>query len=178
MIFFTKTIILAFLLIGCAQKPFPNQKLKDQKLISFQGKSLADQKFVFPKDILGKPHLLLFGYVQETQFDIDRWLIGLDMTKTQIDILEVPTINGFVPSLISDRIDSGMRRGIPKGLWKIVVTVYDDGKKVQKFTGNERPNNARVMLIDKDANIRFFTDQGFSVNGLNELRDQIQLLNN
>lgn len=63
-----------------------------------------------------------------------------------------------------------MRAGIPKPLWKGVVTVYKDGEKVQAFTGNEKPNNARVVLLDGQGKVIYFYDQGFSVDALNQLR--------
>jgi cytochrome oxidase Cu insertion factor (SCO1/SenC/PrrC family) len=60
-----------------------------------------------------------------------------------------------------------MRKGIPKALWKGVVTVYADGDKIQRFTGNQRPNNARVMLLDADGKVVYFYADGFSVDALN-----------
>ena len=65
-----------------------------------------------------------------------------------------------------------MRRGIPSELWSSVITVYKDGETIQKFTGNENPNNARVLLI-KEAKVKFFYDRGFSVSALNELISEI-----
>jgi cytochrome oxidase Cu insertion factor (SCO1/SenC/PrrC family) len=76
--------------------------------------------------------------------------------------------------MFSTFIDNGMRAGIPKPLWKGVVTVYKDGEIIQAFTGNDTPNNARVILIDKNGKIIHFYDQGFSVNALNNLRDSLQ----
>jgi hypothetical protein len=73
--------------------------------------------------------------------------------------------------MFSTFIDNGMRAGIPKPLWKGVITVYEDGDKVQAFTGNEAPNNARVLLLDKEGVVLYFYDDGFSVAALNELRD-------
>ncbi|MAD89569.1 MAG: hypothetical protein CMK64_07665, partial [Pseudoalteromonas sp.] len=61
------------------------------------------------------------------------------------------------------------RRGIPKELWGGVITIYEDGEKIQAFTGNENPNNARVMLLDKNGKIIYFYDRGFSVSALNEV---------
>ena len=70
-----------------------------------------------PEHFKGKQTLLLIGYVQDSQFDIDRWLIGLDMTKTKVDVYELPTIAGMAPRMFQTFIDNGMRRGIPKELW-------------------------------------------------------------
>ncbi len=129
---------------------------------------------VITQDFAGQETLLMFGYKQESRFDIGRWLIGLDMTRTQVAAYEIPTIQGMLPRMFSGFIDSGMRKGIPKNLWKGVVTVYADGDKVQRFTGNLSPNNARVMLLDKQGNIVYFYDKGFSVEALNEVREALE----
>ena len=113
---------------------------------------------------------MLIGYKQNSQFDIDRWLIALDVTETQVKVYEVPTIQGLFPEMFSTVIDNGMRAGIPKPLWQGVVTIYDDGEKIQAFTGNENASNTRVVLLNKNGEILYFYDQGFAVDALNKLR--------
>jgi hypothetical protein len=158
---------------SCANYEYPSQVTIGDKMIEATGQSLEGNAVVIPQDFAGQETLLLFGYKQDSQFDIDRWLIGLDMTQTKVAAYEIPTIQGMLPRMFSGFIDSGMRKGIPKDLWKGVVTVYEDGDKVQRFTGNLNPNNARVMLLDKQGNIVYFYDRGFSVEALNEVRSQL-----
>lgn len=134
------------------------------------GEALDQKSWSLPQAWRGDPVVVLIGYVQEAQFDIDRWLIGLDMTQTRVKIFEVPTISGLVPSIISQRINEGMRSGIPRPIWSAVITVYEDAGKLEQFTGTERPRNARVLLLDREGTVRFFKDEGFSVLGLNELK--------
>jgi hypothetical protein len=124
---------------------------------------------VIPAELKGKKTLLLVGYEQETQFDIDRWLIGIDQKGFQLDVLEIPTIRGVVPRVISGYIDAGMRSGIPEDLWKVVVTVYGDASKIVEFTGNADPINARVLVLDADGRVLMMHDRGFSVAALNKL---------
>ncbi|PKG96115.1 hypothetical protein [Paraglaciecola sp. MB-3u-78] len=158
---------------SCANYEYPSQVTIGDKMIAATGQSLEGNPVVIPQDFAGQETLLLFGYKQDSQFDIDRWLIGLDMTQTKVAAYEIPTIQGMLPRMFSGFIDSGMRKGIPKDLWKGVVTVYEDGDKVQRFTGNLNPNNARVMLLDTQGNIVYFYDRGFSVEALNEVRSQL-----
>jgi hypothetical protein len=75
------------------------------------------------------------------------------------------------PRMFSTYIDNGMRRGIPKKLWKGVITVYADGDKLQQFTGNQNPNNARIILLDENGHIIYFYDRGFGVEALNAVRE-------
>ena len=47
---------------------------------------------------------ILIGYKQDTQFDIDRWLIGIDQKKYILNVFEVPTVKGWVPNVNSNFI--------------------------------------------------------------------------
>jgi cytochrome oxidase Cu insertion factor (SCO1/SenC/PrrC family) len=80
----------------------------------------------------------------------------------------------MAPRMFSTFIDEGMRKGIPKELWKGVITVYEDGDKIQRYTGNQNPNNARVMLLDAEGKILYFYDRGFSVDALKSVRNLVK----
>ncbi len=161
------------LLLSACSTTYPNQQVTGQVFPSVSGESLAQTAMNFPEGVSVQVTLLLIGYKQDSQFDIDRWLIGLDMTQTQVAVYELPTIQGMFPRMFSTLIDNGMRAGIPKPLWKGVVTIYEDGEQVQAFTGNENPNNTRVILLNAEGKIIYFYDQGFSVAALNELRAKL-----
>ena len=166
-------LIFVFLLIAGCSTTYPNKDITGQQFPEVVGQSLEEKSVTIPNDFKGQVNLLLIGYVQNSQFDIDRWLIGLDITSTKVDVYELPTIQGLFPRMFSTYIDNGMRAGIPKPLWKGVITIYQDGDKVQAFTGNINGNNTRVVLIDKAGKVLYFYDQGFSVDALNELRKLI-----
>ena len=161
--------LLIFFVAGCSTS-YTNQSVTGKTFPSVSGQNLEKNKVSIPSDFKSDFTLLLVGYKQDSQFDIDRWLIGLDMTETRVDVYEIPTIQGLFPRMFSTMIDNGMRKGIPKELWKGVITVYKDGDRVQAFTGNEKPNNARVLLLDKNGTVLYFYDDGFSVAALKELR--------
>jgi len=162
--------VFLFLISGCSTT-YSNKDITGKIFPEVTGQSLEKEQVNIPKDFNGKFTLLLVGYKQNSQFDIDRWLIGLDMTETLVDVYEIPTIQGLFPRMFSTMIDNGMRKGIPKELWKGVITVYEDGDTVQAFTGNEAPNNTRVILLDENGTISYFYDRGFSVGALNKLRN-------
>jgi hypothetical protein len=169
-------ILFISLASGCSTK-YTNQAVAGKSFPSVTGQSLEEDSVNIPGDFNKEFTLLLVGYKQNSQFDIDRWLIGLDMTQTKVDAYEIPTIQGLFPRMFSTVIDNGMRKGIPKQLWKGVITVYEDGEKVQAFTGNEDPNNARVLLLNKEGIVVYFYDDGFSVEALNQLRDVLTASN-
>ena len=171
---FCKVLVFVAFFSSCANYEYPSQVTIGDLMIEATGESLEGNTVKMPQDFTGQETLLLFGYKQDSQFDIDRWLIGLDMTQTNVAAYEIPTIQGMLPRMFSGFIDGGMRKGIPKQLWKGVVTVYADGDKIQRFTGNLNPNNARVMLLDKQGRIVYFYDRGFSVEALNEVREALE----
>ena len=177
----TRTFALSFSLIvtlflsACSQT-YINQQPIGKVFPNVEGEGLDERVHQLPDYFSDKTTVLLLGYKQESQFDIDRWLIGLDMTGTQADVYELPTIQGWLPRQIKGVINEGMRKGIPEELWSIVITVYEDGETLQAFTGNEKPINARVIVLDKTGKVQFFHDRGFSVGSLKELNAQVKKL--
>lgn len=167
-------IFAALLLFGCSST-VPNKNPTGKKFPTVTGQTLAGDSVTLPEHALkdGKPALLIAAYVQDAQFDVDRWLLGILDSGLPVAVYEVPTVEGFVPGLISERIDEGMRSGIPEEDWSIVVTVYDDADKVVGFTGNENPRNARVMLVDENGEVVWFHDEGYSARELLELKSLV-----
>ncbi|MGB0897796.1 MAG: hypothetical protein ACPGSN_01000 [Psychrobium sp.] len=174
---FLFVMFIAVNLMSCSAS-YQNNDVTGKNFPAVSGENLEKTPVTIPHAFAGQPVLLLVGYKQDSQFDIDRWLIGLDMTQTAVSVYEIPTIAGMFPRMFSTMIDNGMRAGIPKELWRGVITVYQDGERVQAFTGNINPNNARVLLLDRTGKIAYFYDRGFSINALNELRaalNQVQV---
>ncbi len=162
-------IMIAALLVGCATT-YTNRNPVGEMFPNVSGESLEQKEIQMPEYFKGNQTVLLIGYKQDSQFDIDRWLIGLDMTETKVKVFELPTIQGMLPRMFSTFIDNGMRKGIPKELWGGVITIYADGDMIQEFTGNENPNNTRVILLNEEGKVIYFYDRGFGVPALNDLR--------
>ena len=73
-------IMIAALLAGCATT-YTNRNPVGEMFPSVSGGSLEEKEIEMPAYFRDSNALLLLGYKQDSQFDIDRWLIGLDMTK-------------------------------------------------------------------------------------------------
>lgn len=157
---------------SCSKK-FINKNPTGKIFPSVKGQSLNKKIFNIPEDFYGEKILFLIGFVQNSQFDIDRWTIGLDQSGSTVKVFELPATQGFFPILFKTRLDNSMRNGIPSEIWGGVITIYKDGIKLQKFTGNKNPNNTRVVLIDEFGKVIFFHDRGFSVKALNILNESI-----
>lgn len=155
---------------GACTTNYPNQDPVGRMFPTVTGEDLEQTSVTLPSAYRGAPALYLVGYRQNTQFDLDRWTIGLLQADFPCRIVEVPTIPGLVPSLIKGTIDDGMRSGIPKEDWASVVTLYGDAAKpVVEFTGNANPRNGRILLLDAEGKVVWFWDQGFSARRVLEL---------
>ena len=144
---------------------------------SVETNTLEGDAIRVPEDLAGQPALLLIGYAQDAQFDLDRWLLGLLQAGTGVRCLEMPTISGWIPSLFGSKIDSGMRAGIPEEDWHTVATLYgDDAGRVAEFTGKERGLNGRIVLLDAEGRIAWFHDRGYSAGRLLELDEKVHEL--
>ena len=166
-----------FLITGCGPVLIPDRNPIGDQFPQVSGEFLTGSKATLPDHFLGNSAMYLVGYTQETQFDLDRWTMGLLEADLSSAIIEIPTIPGLVPTAISGWIDDGMRSGIPKEDWPAVITLYgSDAQEVAALTGTENPRNTRVLLIDDAGVVRWFWDQGFSASSLIELKGVIKNL--
>lgn len=171
---FMRVVLLAVtLLLSACSTNYSSKNVEGMVIPTMAGETLEKKPVTLPAVFDAPLTLLLVGYKQDAQFDIDRWLIGLDMSETNITAYEIPAIQGMFPRMFSTLINNGMRAGIPKELWGGVITLYADGEAMQAFTGNENGNNARVLLIDNKGTVIYFYDRGFSVQALNNVRSSI-----
>lgn len=149
---------------GCmSPKTIANRNPTGERFPSVTGQSLEKEAVTLPGDLSGAPAVLLVGYVQKTQFDIDRWLMGLLQADVDVRIVELPTIPGLAPTFASKWIDDGMRAGIPREDWASVVTLYGRAARpVAALTGTAYPQRTRVLVLDASGTIVWFDDEGYS----------------
>ena len=167
------TTMLLALTAACSSSR-PNRDPTGEIFPSVRGETLDGQERLLPRDLEGPRTVLLVGYVQDTQFDLDRWILGLLQAGVDVPIFEVPTIEGLLPGLAAGQIDGGMRRGIPSEDWGSVITVYGDAGKITALTGTENPRNGRVLLLDGEGRVIWFHDRGYSAGTLMSLLDAIR----
>lgn len=157
------TCVFFLLLTGCSVS-LPNRNPEGEQFPVVTGQSLEKQSVELPTAFAGTPVVILIGYRQEAQFDIDRWVMGLMQAGLTSRIVEVPAIPGLVPTLASGWIDDGMRSGIPREDWAAVVTLYgSSARPVAEFTGTTNGRLTRVVVVDSKGRVVWFDDSGYSV---------------
>jgi hypothetical protein len=165
--------LLASGLLFACQSPYERRDPTGEVFPSVSGTSLDGDVMSLPQSLAGEPALLLIGFEQDIQFDLDRWALGLWQTGFALRVIEVPTIPGIVPRIISDRIDNGMRSGIPMEDWGSVITVYRDADAIVRFTGNENPRPGRILLLNAASQVTYFHDRGYSTGALARLMEAV-----
>ena len=159
--------------IGC-RSTVPRRDPTGEVFPTVVGEALSGERVTLPDAFAGEPALLIVGYQQNSQFDIDRWLLGITQLGLEVQIAEVPTLPGLGASMASGFINDGMRSGIPEEDWKSVVCVYGDADAIVRFTGNETPLPGRVFLLDAEGRVVFFHDRGYSVASLQGLQQALR----
>lgn len=167
-------LLFSAILTGCGTKKLPNRNPVGNSFPIVTGNSLQEEPFTIPSDIESFPVVLIVGYKQNSQFDIDRWILGITQSDSNVALYEIPTLPGLATKLAKGYIDSGMRSGIPERDWDKVITVYGDAKKITELTGTTNPNNARVLLLSENNEIIWFHDQGYSITDLLDLKEKIE----
>ncbi|MFG0243580.1 MAG: hypothetical protein ACF8R9_12410 [Phycisphaerales bacterium JB054] len=161
---------------GCSCT-IPSRDPTGERIPAVVGQSLEKERTEMPAAFAGRPAVLLVGYKQGTQFDLDRWLMGLTQAGVDAQLVEVPTIPGLVPTLASGWIDDGMRSGIPREDWGSVVTLYGSAAKpVAELTGNENGRRSRVIVLDAEGTIVWFDDEGYSARKALEVAELVAAL--
>jgi len=80
---------LATLLFAACTSRFPNRDCVGAAFPGVAGHALDGKEWRIPGDLAGAPAVVLVGYLQEAQFDADRWLFGLLQAKTPVRLLEL-----------------------------------------------------------------------------------------
>lgn len=169
-LFLTASVAAGLLVSSVAcTSTIPRQNPVGSTFPSIQARDLAGEERSFPGEFAGAPALVILGYIQKTQFDVDRWLLGLTQADRGLPVVEMPAARGLVPRIISGTIDGGMRSGIPEEDWRSVVTVYKQSDQLANWTGTEDPRNARVLLLDAEGKVIWFHDRGYSAGKLLEM---------
>lgn len=172
----TFAVVSAFFVAACGSVVKPATTVTQVPFPRVSGESLTGDRVTIPDAYSGKNTLLLVGYTQKAQFDIDRWILGTLQADIPVEIVEVPTIAGMMPQMVQGFINNGMRSGIPQNDWASVVTVYEDAPKIIQLLGNERPQSAYAVLLNRSGVVVWSSNIGYSASQIVALKRTVQEL--
>lgn len=134
-----------------------------------EGNFLSGNKARLPESARGKIALLALGFTYESRHAVEQWcerFAGEFGKAADVTFYEIPVIGG-VGRLARWFIDGGMRRGTPKERHENVITVYGGVDSWKQRVGYKEPQNAYLILLDRQGVIQWqhagpFDDYGFA----------------
>jgi len=152
--------VVALLALGMAASGIPSNGeatavKPGARLPVVTGKDLNGKAWKAPADFPGGRTLVILGYEQEQQKEIDTWTAALGLTRrgNQLPWVEMPVIDdpGVVMRWI---IDTGMQRGIPdREIRSHVWTVYTERKAFLESCGIESVDAIHVLVVTREGEV-------------------------
>jgi hypothetical protein len=148
-------------------KVFPN----------LSAETLSKKAIEFPKDVKGKPTIIVIAFKREAQNQIDPWLAAISKKykKKEINYYEIPMMSGGY-KIISGIIDGGMRGGVPPALHDFVASYYGNLDNYISYLNIKKDKNCYLFLLDKNGIIKFKTESTINPVKLQELETNIGAL--
>jgi hypothetical protein len=139
--------------------------------------TLSKKAIEFPKDVKGKPTIIVIAFKREAQDQIDPWLAAISkkFKNKEINYYEIPMMSGGY-KIISGIIDGGMRGGVPPALHDFVASYYGNLDNYISYLNIKKDKNCYLFLLDKNGIIKFKTESAINANKLQELEKNVAAL--
>ncbi|MFI4859079.1 MAG: hypothetical protein ACIAXF_00215 [Phycisphaerales bacterium JB063] len=147
--------------VGCTTV-FETQDPTHQTLPRVVGESLAGASLTLPDDLRGRPTVLLVIYETEAQDDVNYWAMVAMANLPEAQLYEVAAFTKLKHLLTRRHIIRRAAHRVPEALHDRLIGVWWHGRTLARFTGNPRDGHARVLLLDEQGRVVFFTDAGFN----------------
>jgi hypothetical protein len=115
-----------------------------------EGENLLGQKTALPDAAAGHPAVIVIGFTHASQNQTKAWAARLqhEFAVYTIAVLE------DAPRLVRGMAVHGMKGGVPEDQRGHFVVIYHNEKELKQAAGFDGPNDAYVLLLDKDGAIR------------------------
>ena len=80
---FAAILIAAVVAISGCSTTYERRNPVGERFPTVRAAALDDSLVAIPENFIGKETLLFIGYAMDSQFDIDRWLLGLTQLEVQ-----------------------------------------------------------------------------------------------
>ncbi|MCU0487612.1 MAG: hypothetical protein MUE67_01520 [Anaerolineales bacterium] len=151
------------------------------KFPAVSGSNLLRQKVSLPDDLAGQVRLLLIAFQQWHQSLVDSWVPAarqLEQDVPGLRFYELPVIqqmNGLYQTFINE----GMRAGIPNPTTRQkTITLYLDKPAFRKALAIPDEQTIWLLVLDRDGNVIWRTDGGYTAEKAAALSQAIRSLGN
>ena len=169
---------LAVLAITALGEAAVSELAIDEPLPALRGEFLTGRAAVLPQAASGRVSLLLLGFSYDSRFQVEDWAKRFRQefgANPKVTFFEVPMIGGRA-RLGKWFIDSGMRRGTPKGDQENVITVYGGTDSWKQHVGFRDPKSAYLILIDQGGRCAWRSAEGLDEERYKALSSEVSRL--
>jgi hypothetical protein len=140
--------------------------------------SLAGQKVVLPELVSGKIAVLVLGFSRASSTPTGAWAKRAqeEFGKNPGFALYQLAVIEEAPSFIRGMIISGMKKGMPDAQRAYVVPVVHQESELKKLVSFKQPDDAYVVVLDRNSSIMYQTHAARADPGYAELRANLRAL--
>ena len=168
------TVLLALVVVTVWAQPGaggPALLAVGQRMPPLKGDLLSGQPGVLPDLAAGQTTLVILGFSYDSRLQVDAWAGKFRArygAAKDVTLFEVPMM-GSAARLGRWFIDSGMRKNTPPELHGRVMTVYGGNDDWKTRVGYSAPDDAYLVLIDRQGIVRWLAHGPVNDDRLQEL---------
>lgn len=125
--------------------------LQAEQFPRLEGENLLGKKIALPDAAAGHAAVIVIGFTHGSQNQTKAWTSSLqqELLVYSIAVLE------DAPRMVRGMAVHGMKGGVPEDKRDHFVVIYHNEKELKQAAGFEHPDDAYVLLLDKDGAIRW-----------------------
>jgi len=133
-----------------------------------EGENLLGQKTALPDAAAGRPAVVVIGFTHSSQGQTKAWAARLQggLSTYSVAVLE------DAPRLVRGMAVHGMKGGVPEEQRDHFVVIYHNEKELKQAAGFDHPDDAYVLLLDKEGAIQWRFHGAVSDAAVEELKSQ------
>jgi hypothetical protein len=139
-----------------------------ERFPSVEGETLAGQKISLPQAAAGQPAVVVIGFTQSSRNQTKAWA---DRVRSQLPTYSVAVLED-APRLVRGMAVHGMKSGVPEDQRDHFVVIYQNEKELKQAAGFDAPNDAYVLLLDKNGVVRWHFHGPVTDTAIEELTSQ------
>lgn len=150
--------VLAVSLVSLYAEQFPK----------IEGENLLGKQVVLPDAAAGQPAAIVIGFTQNSLSQTKAWTSSV---QQELPIFTVAVLED-TPRLVRGTVMRGMKKGIPEDQRDHFIVIDHNGRDLKQAAGFDRPDDAYVLLLDKNGAIHWRFRGAVTDAALQELESQ------
>jgi len=141
-----------------------------------QGESFSGRKVVLPDATQGHVAVLVFGFTKASKGPTGAWadkILAEFGTHAGFELYQLPVLED-VPRFMRGMVISGIKKGIKEDKRDHFVPILQGESELKKFVGYKEPDDAYLIVLNRDGLIVQQTHGPFSDAAYGAVRSQIR----